>query len=147
MSKTFSPKASEIDRRWHVIDAEGVPLGRLSTTVARLLIGKHKATWAPHLDSGDFVIVVNAEKTVLTGRKEQQKTYYRHSGQPGRLKEESAERLRARKPARLVELAVRGMLPKNSLGRQQYRKLKVYAGAEHPHVAQQPQAFDLSAGR
>jgi len=146
MSKTYSPKASEIDRRWHVIDADGVPLGRLSTAVARLLTGKHKATWAPHMDSGDFVIVVNAAKAVLTGRKEQQKTYYRHSGQPGKLKEESAARLRARKPTRLVELAVRGMLPKNSLGRQQYRKLKVYAGADHPHVAQQPQAFDLSGG-
>ncbi|HVS63289.1 MAG TPA: 50S ribosomal protein L13 [Thermoanaerobaculia bacterium] len=147
MSKTYSPKASEIDRRWHVIDADGVPLGRLSTTVARLLTGKHKATWAPHMDSGDFVIVVNAAKAVLTGRKEQQKTYYRHSGQPGKLKEESAARLRARKPTRLVELAVRGMLPKNSLGRQQYRKLKVYAGGDHPHVAQQPQDFDLSGGR
>ena len=147
MSKTYSPKASEIERGWHVIDAEGVPLGRLSTAVARLLTGKHKATWAPHLDSGDFVIVVNAEKTVLTGRKELQKVYFRHSGKPGKLKEETAERLRARKPVRMVELAVRGMLPKNSLGRQQYRKLKVYAGGEHPHVAQQPQTFDLSGAR
>jgi large subunit ribosomal protein L13 len=147
MSKTYSPKAAEIERRWHVIDADGIPLGRLSTTVARLLIGKHKPTWAPHLDSGDFVIVVNAEKAVLTGRKEEQKTYHRHSGQPGKLKTETAARLRARKPTRMVELAVRGMLPKNSLGRQQYRKLKVYAGAEHPHVAQQPQAYDLSSAR
>jgi large subunit ribosomal protein L13 len=147
MSKTYSPKAGEIDRQWHVVDAAGVPLGRLSTVVARLLTGKHKPTWAPHMDSGDFVIVVNAERTVLTGRKEEQKVYYRHSGQPGKLKEETAARLRARKPTQMVELAVRGMLPKNSLGRRQYRKLKVYAGAEHPHVAQQPQAFDLSAAR
>ncbi|HVS16014.1 MAG TPA: 50S ribosomal protein L13 [Thermoanaerobaculia bacterium] len=147
MSKTYSPKAGEIDRQWHVVDAAGVPLGRLSTVVARLLTGKHKPTWAPHMDSGDFVIVVNAKQTVLTGRKEEQKVYYRHSGQPGKLKEETAARLRARKPTQIVELAVRGMLPKNSLGRRQYRKLKVYAGAEHPHVAQQPQTFDLKAAR
>lgn len=147
MIKTYSPKASEIERRWHVVDAEGVALGRLSTTVARLLMGKHKPTWAPHLDTGDFVIVVNAEKTVLTGRKEDQKVYHRHTGRPGSLKSITAGKLRQRHPERLVEIAVRGMLPKNSLGRQLGRKLKVYAGAEHPHQAQQPQPFDLAAAQ
>lgn len=147
MIKTYSPKASEIERRWHVVDADGVALGRLSTTVARLLMGKHKPTWAPHLDTGDFVIVVNAEKAVLTGRKEDQKVYHRHTGRPGSLKSITAGKLRQRHPERLVEIAVRGMLPKNSLGRQVGRKLKVYAGAEHPHQAQQPQPFDLAAAQ
>jgi large subunit ribosomal protein L13 len=145
MRRTYSPKASEIERRWHVVDAAGLSLGRLSAAVARLLTGKHKVTYASHLDTGDFVIVVNAEQAVLTGRKEEQKIYYRHSGQPGQLKQESAARLRERRPARLVELAVRGMLPKNSLGRRQLRKLKVYAGAEHPHSAQQPAPYQVSA--
>jgi len=140
---TYSPKASEVDRRWYVIDAEGIPVGRLSTTVARVLRGKHKPTFATHMDMGDFVIVLNAEKTVLTGRKEEQKVYYRHSGKPGNLKEETAARMRRRRPERLVELAVKGMLPKNSLGRQQLSKLKVYAGNEHPHAAQKPEPLDL----
>ena len=144
-NKTYSPKASEIERSWFVVDAAGVPLGRLCTTVARVLMGKHKPTYARHLDTGDFVIVVNADQTILTGRKEQQKTYYRHSGQPGKLKSETAERLRARKPERMVELAIRGMLPKTRLGRAQYRKLKVYAGGEHPHAAQKPQQLDPAA--
>ncbi|MEM7483445.1 MAG: 50S ribosomal protein L13 [Acidobacteriota bacterium] len=146
MSKTFSPKAGELekDRRWHVVDAAGVPLGRLSSVVAHLLMGKHKPTWAPHLDAGDFVVVVNAEETILTGRKEEQKVYYRHSGRPGGLKEETAGKLRQRRPEKLVEYAVRGMLPKNPLGRKQGKKLKVYAGADHPHEAQQPVAFDLA---
>lgn len=144
MRKTYSPKPAEVERNWHVVDAEGVPLGRLSTTVARLLTGKHKPIYAPHVDTGDFVIVVNAEKTVLTGRKEEQKMYYRHSGKPGNLKEETAGELRARRPGRLVELAVRGMLPKNRLGRRQLRKLKVYAGPDHPHEAQQPQEFNVA---
>ena len=116
----------------------GVPLGRLSSQIARILQGKHKPTWAPYIDSGDFVVVVNAEKTVLTGKKDEQKVYYRHSGRPGALKEETAGQLRERFPVKLVERAVKGMLPKSKLGRQQYRKLKVYAGAEHPHQAQQP---------
>jgi large subunit ribosomal protein L13 len=144
MQKTYSPKASEVERRWHVVDAEGIPLGRLSTTVARLLTGKHKPTYAPHVDTGDFVIVVNAEKTLLTGRKEEQKVYYRHSGRPGNLKEETAGELRQRRPTRLVELAVRGMLPRNRLGRRQLRKLKVYAGPDHPHQAQQPEPFNVA---
>ncbi len=145
MNRTYSPKLSEIEHRWFVVDAAGVPLGRLSTVVARLLTGKHKPTYVPHLDSGDFVIVLNAEQTVLTGRKEEQKVYYRHSGYPGGLKAETAGKLRQRRPELLVERAVRGMLPKNSLGRRQLRKLKVYAGGEHPHQAQQPVAYDLAA--
>lgn len=141
MSNTYTLKAADVDRQWYIVDAANVPLGRMSTQVARLLSGKHKPTYAPNLDTGDFVVVINAAKTVLTGRKELQKIYYRHSGKPGNLKEETAERLRARKPERMVELAVRGMLPKTKMGRQQLRKLKVYPGAEHPHSAQQPQAF------
>jgi len=144
MSKTYSPKASEIERRWFVVDAAGVPLGRLSSVISRLLMGKHKPTYVPHLDSGDFVIVVNAEQTVLTGRKELQKVYYRHSGRPGSLKSITAGEIRQRNPERLVEFAVRGMLPKNSVGRRQAKKLKVYAGGEHPHQAQQPEPFDLA---
>ena len=143
MTKTYTLKASDVDRGWFVVDASGIPLGRLSSAVARVLTGKHKPTYAPNLDNGDFVIVVNAEKTVLTGRKEQQKIYYRHSGKPGKLKEETAERLRARKPERMVELAIRGMLPKTRMGRQQLRKLKVYAGEQHPHAAQQPQSMSI----
>jgi large subunit ribosomal protein L13 len=145
MNRTYSPKASELERRWYVVDAAGVPLGRLSSAVARLLTGKHKPTYAPHLDGGDFVIVINAEQAVLTGRKEEQKVYYRHSGKPGALKQETAGHLRRRRPERLVELAVRGMLPKNRLGRRQATKLKVYAGAEHKHQAQQPEVFELPA--
>lgn len=144
-TKTYSPKAGEVERHWFVVDAEGVPLGRLSTQVARVLTGKHKPTYARHMDSGDFVVVVNADKTVLTGNKEKQKMYYRHSGQPGKLQEETAEHLRGRRPTRLIELAVRGMLPKNRLGRRQLKKLKIYAGTEHPHAAQQPQNLDISA--
>ena len=139
MTKTYSPKRAEIERRWHLVDASGKTLGRLSTEVARVLRGKHKPTFAPHLDTGDFVVVVNAEKVVLTGRKEDQKVYYRHSGRPGGLKTETAGELRQKRPARLIEYAVKGMLPKNPLGRSQYKKLKVYAGPDHPHQAQQPE--------
>ncbi len=146
-SKTYSPKTGEIEREWFVVDAAGVPLGRLSTAVARLLTGKHKPVYAPHADVGDFVIVLNAEQTVLTGRKEDQKVYYRHSGRPGSLKSETARHLRQRRPVQLVESAVKGMLPKNRLGRRQFRKLKVYAGPEHPHQAQKPKSFDLAAAR
>lgn len=145
MKKTYSPKPSEIERRWHVVDAAGQPLGRLSSLVAQLLTGKHKPTYAHHVDVGDFVIVINAREAVLTGRKEEQKIYYRHSGHPGNLKSETAGELRQRRPTKLVENAVKGMLPKNRLGRRQLRKLKVYAGAEHPHEAQQPVAYDLPA--
>ena len=138
MSKTYSPKAGEIEREWFVVDATGMPLGRLSTEVARVLTGKHKPQYAPHVDTGDFVIVVNAERAVLTGNKETDKTYYRHSTHPGGLKQATAAEIRKKRPALLVEKAVWGMLPKNKLGRRQLRKLKVYAGPEHPHAAQQP---------
>ncbi len=143
--RTYSPKSSDIDHQWYVVDADGQTLGRLSTEIARLLMGKHKPTYAPHMDSGDFVIVVNAEKAVLTGKKEQDKIYYRQSGRPGGLKSQRAAEIRARHPERLVEYAVKGMLPKNKLGRQQFRKLKVYAGGEHPHQAQQPMPYPLGA--
>jgi len=142
MNRTYSPKLAEIEHQWFVIDAAGVPLGRLSSLVARLLMGKHKPTWAPHIDTGDFVIVVNADKTVLTGRKEEQKIYYHHSGYPGGMKRETAADRRRRRPVKLVEEAVWGMLPKTRLGRKQLKKLKVYAGPEHPHQAQQPVPFD-----
>ena len=143
LKKTYSPKLAEIEHRWFVLDAAGIPLGRLSTLAAQLLMGKHKPTWAPHIDTGDFVIVVNAEKTVLTGRKEERKIYHYHTGYPGGLKSESAGKRRQRRPTKLVEEAVWGMLPKNKLGRQQLRKLKVYAGPEHPHQAQQPKPMEV----
>jgi large subunit ribosomal protein L13 len=136
--RTYSPKPAEIERNWYVVDASGATLGRLSVRVAKTLMGKTKPTYAPHVDTGDFVIVVNAAKAVLSGRKDEQKIYYRQSGRPGGLKAESAGHLRQRRPAKLVEEAVRGMLPKTKLGRKLFRKLKVYAGAEHPHQAQKP---------
>jgi len=147
MNRTYSPKLAEIEHQWFVIDATGIPLGRLSSLVARLLMGKHKPTWAPHIDTGDFVIVVNADKTVLTGRKEEQKVYYHHSGYPGGMKSETAAQRRQRRPVKLVEEAVRGMLPKGPLGRKQLKKLKVYAGGEHPHQAQQPTPLDAAQAR
>ena len=140
---TYSPKAAEIEKSWHVVDADGVPLGRLCTEVARLLRGKHKPTWAPHIDTGDFVVVVNAEKVVLTGRKEQDKIYYRSTTRPGSIKSETAAERRRKHPERLVEAGVWGMLPKGPLGRKQYSKLKVYAGPSHPHQAQQPRPFEV----
>lgn len=145
MQRTYSPKAGEVERNWYVLDAAGLTLGRLSTQVARVLSGKHKPQYAPHLDVGDFVIVVNAEKVVLTGRKEEQKVYYRHSGRPGSLKEETAGHLRQRRPERLVQFAVKGMLPKTRMGRAQLKKLKIYAGPEHPHAAQQPRVLSLAS--
>jgi large subunit ribosomal protein L13 len=145
MQRTYSPKLAEIEHHWHVLDATGVPLGRLCSLAARLLTGKHKPTYAPHLDTGDFVIVVNAGKTVLTGKKEEDKLYIRHSGYPGGLKQETAAALRRRRPTQLVERAVWGMLPKNRLGRRMLRKLKVYAGADHPHQAQQPTSLEVPA--
>jgi large subunit ribosomal protein L13 len=144
MSKTFSPKPTDIERRWYVIDARGQSLGRLSTEIARILTGKNKPQYAPHIDTGDFVVVINAEKTLLTGRKEDQKTYYRHSGRPGALKSETARELRQRRPELMIERAVRGMLPRNKVGRKQFRKLKVYVGPEHPHQAQQPQVLEVA---
>jgi large subunit ribosomal protein L13 len=130
------------NQEWFVVDAEDVVLGRLAAHVAHVLRGKHKPTFANHIDVGDFVVVVNADKVKLTGRKADQKLYYRHSGHPGNLKSETAGQMRDRKPARLIELAVKGMLPKNSLGRAQARKLKVYAGPDHPHTAQQPKPLE-----
>ena len=144
MSKTYSPKPTEIERRWFVVDARGQALGRLSSEIAKVLTGKNKPQYAPHVDTGDFVVVINAEKTVLTGRKEDQKTYYRHSGKPGSLKQETARELRQRRPALMIERAVKGMLPKNKIGRRQLKKLKVYAGPEHPHEAQQPEVLEVA---
>jgi large subunit ribosomal protein L13 len=141
VTRTFTPKAGEIQREWLVIDATDVVLGRLASHAAVLLRGKHKASFAPHVDTGDFVIVVNADKVALTGQKLQKKMAYRHSGYPGGLKAVSYEELLEKNPVRAVEKAIRGMLPKNSLGRQQLSKLKVYAGAEHPHAAQQPTTY------
>ncbi|WP_199434389.1 50S ribosomal protein L13 [Qaidamihabitans albus] len=141
---TYSPKPGDVTRAWHVIDAEDVVLGRLATEVATLLRGKHKPTYAPHVDTGDFVIIVNAEKVALTGNKREQKFAYRHSGHPGGLRKRSFGELLDARPERLVEKVVKGMLPKTKLGRAQAKKLKVYAGAEHPHAAQQPQPREIT---
>ena len=142
--RTYTPKASDVTRSWHVIDATDVVLGRLATHVATLLRGKHKPTFAPHVDTGDFVIVINADKVALTGQKRDKKIAYRHSGFPGGLKSTNYEDLLNTNPERAIEKAVKGMLPHNKLGRQQLKKLKVYAGAEHPHSAQNPQPFEIS---
>ena len=142
--RTYTPKPAEVTRTWHVIDATDVVLGRLAAQTATLLRGKHKPTFAPHVDGGDFVIIINAEKVALTGAKAQQKKAYRHSGFPGGLKSQSYTELLAKHPEKAVEKAVRGMLPKTTLGRQQLTKLKVYAGAEHPHAAQKPVPFEIS---
>jgi large subunit ribosomal protein L13 len=141
VTRTFTPKAGEIQREWLVIDATDVVLGRLASHAAALLRGKHKPTFANHLDTGDFVVIVNADKVALTGQKLHKKLAYRHSGYPGGLKSVTYEELLEKNPVRAVEKAVRGMLPKNTLGRQQLTKLKVYAGAEHPHAAQQPKTY------
>ena len=143
MTRTFTPKAGEIQREWLIIDATDVVLGRLASHTAALLRGKHKATFANHLDSGDFVIIVNADKIALTGQKLTQKKAYRHSGYPGGLSSVTYGELMEKNPVRAVEKAVRGMLPKNSLGRAQLSKLKVYRGAEHPHGAQTPKTYTL----
>ena len=142
--RTYSPKVGEVTRQWHVIDATDVVLGRLASQVAVLLRGKHKPTFAPHVDTGDFVIVVNAEKIALSGAKRTQKMAYRHSGYPGGLRATSYAELLESNPRRAVEKAVKGMLPHNKLGRAQAAKLKVYAGPEHPHAAQQPVAYQIS---
>lgn len=141
---TYSPKPGDVTRAWHVIDAEDVVLGRLATEVATLLRGKHKPTFAPHMDTGDFVIIVNAGKVALTGNKRDQKFAYRHSGYPGGLRKRSFGELLDTRPERLLEKVVKGMLPKNKLGRAQAKKLKVYAGPEHPHGAQQPQPYEIT---
>jgi len=141
--KTYAVKASEIERQWWVVDASDQTLGRLATRVATLLEGKHKPTYSPHIDTGDHVVVVNAGRVKVTGNKLLQKRYYRHSGYPGGLKEESLQALMARKPELVIERAVKGMLPQNRLGRAMFKKLKVYGGPNHPHQAQQPQAAEL----
>ncbi len=142
--RTYTPKAAEITRQWHVIDATDVVLGRLASQAAVLLRGKHKTTFAPHVDTGDFVIIINADKVVLTGNKAQQKKAYSHSGFPGGLRAVSYTELLDKNPVKAVEKAVRGMVPRSSLGRQQLSKLKVYAGSEHPHAAQQPTPFQIT---
>jgi large subunit ribosomal protein L13 len=141
---TYSPKPGDVQRQWHVIDASDVVLGRLATQTATLLRGKHKPVFAPHFDMGDFVVIVNAGKVALTGNKREQKVAYRHSGHPGGLRRIAFSELLEKRPERAVEQAVRGMLPKNSLGRQMLKKLKVYAGPEHPHSAQQPVPFEIT---
>ena len=145
--RTYSPKQHEAyaGRKWYLVDAEGKTLGRLASVIAQALRGKNKPNYAPHMDVGDFVIVVNAEKVVLTGSKETQKFYYRHSNYPGGLKQVSVRQMRLTHPERIIEAAVRGMLPRTLLGEQQLRKLKIYAGPAHPHASQQPQELDVAA--
>jgi large subunit ribosomal protein L13 len=144
---TYTPKAGEIERAWHVVDADGLVLGRMATEVARVLRGKHKPVFAPHLDTGDHVIIVNADKVVLTAGKAEQQRVYRHSGYPGGLRSKSYAEVLAARPADAVRRSIRGMLPKGPLGRQMLTKLKVYAGSTHPHAAQSPAPLDLSAAR
>jgi large subunit ribosomal protein L13 len=141
--KTYQAKKEDFEHKWYLVNAEGKVLGRLSTELAKILKGKNKPTYTPHLDTGDFVIVVNAGKVTLTGKKMKDKIYYHHTGYPGGIKEMSAEKLLARKPTEMIRMAVRGMLPKNSLGRQMLRKLKIYAGPKHPHEAQEPISLEL----
>ncbi|MBP0018333.1 MAG: 50S ribosomal protein L13 [Cyanobacteria bacterium SBLK] len=144
MEKTILPTQETLDPKWYVIDAANQRLGRLATEVARILRGKNKPTFTPHMDTGDFVIIVNAEKVIVTGRKSSQKLYRRHSGRPGGMKVETFSQLQARIPERIVEKAVKGMLPKNALGRKLFTKLKVYAGPDHKHQAQQPETIELN---
>ncbi len=141
--KTFSPKPQDIDRKWYVVDANNVILGRLASRIAQILRGKHKPIWAPHVDCGDFVVIVNADKVRVTGRKADQKVYYHHSGYPGGLKATPYRRMMAKKPEFIIREAVRGMLPKNKLGRKMLKKLKIYAAPEHPHSAQKPETLEL----
>ncbi len=144
MNKTSIPSLDSIDRQWFLVDAENQTLGRLATEVASVLRGKTKPNFTPHLDTGDFVIIVNAEKIKVTGKKAEQKLYRKHSGRPGGMKVESFNALQSRIPERIVEKAIKGMLPHNSLGRQLFRKLKVYKGSDHPHTAQEPKALNLN---
>jgi large subunit ribosomal protein L13 len=143
MNKTYLPPQDAIDRKWYIVDAENQRLGRLASEIANILRGKNKANFTPHLDTGDFVVVINAEKIAVTGKKRTQKLYRRHSGRPGGMKTETFAKLQARLPERIIEQAVKGMLPKTSLGRQQFTKLKVYAGGTHPHTAQQPEVLTI----
>ncbi len=142
--RTYTPKPGDVQRQWHVIDASDVVLGRLATQVAALLRGKHKPTYAPHVDTGDFVVVINASKVALTGNKREQKLAYRHSGYPGGLRSIPFGQLIDKDPRKAIEKSVKGMLPHNTLGRQMLKKLKVYAGPEHPHQAQQPAPYEIS---
>ncbi|WP_458415167.1 50S ribosomal protein L13 [Schinkia sp. CFF1] len=143
MRQTYMAKASEVDRKWLVIDAEGQTLGRLASEVAAILRGKHKPTFTPHVDTGDHVIIINAEKIHLTGKKLSDKVYYRHSLHPGGLKTRTAKEMIETRPEQMIEGAIKGMLPKNSLGRQMFKKLNVYKGSEHPHQAQKPEVYQL----
>lgn len=140
---TFSAKAHEVKRDWYIVDASGKVLGRLATEIARRLRGKHKAEYTPHVDTGDYIVVTNAEKVMVTGRKFKQKMYHSHSGFPGGIKSVSFDKMQQNKPERIIELAVKGMLPKGPLGRDMYRKLKVYVGDAHPHAAQQPKQLEI----
>ncbi|WGV24932.1 50S ribosomal protein L13 [Halotia branconii] len=144
MTKTYLPPQKTMERDWYVVDATNQRLGRLASEVAQILRGKNKAIFTPHLDTGDFVIIVNAEKVAVTGKKRTQKVYHRHSGRPGGMKTETFAKLQQRLPERIIEKAVKGMLPKNSLGKQLFTKLKVYAGPTHPHDAQKPQELKIS---
>ena len=141
--KTYIPKVEDIEKRWYLVDAEGKVLGRLASKIARILSGKNKPIYTPHLDVGDFVVVINAEKVRVTGGKEKKKIYYHHSGYPGGLKSWTYEKLLKKDPSRIIRKAVQGMLPKNKLGRRMLKKLKVYPGPEHPHQAQKPQKIEL----
>jgi large subunit ribosomal protein L13 len=141
--KSYMARPLEVERRWYVVDAEGQTLGRLATEIARVLRGKNKPQYTPHVDTGDFVVVVNAEKVVVTGKKAEQKVYRRHSGYPGGLKETSYEQMMERRPTEILRKAVKGMMPDTRLARQQLRKLKIYAGPEHPHAAQNPQMLEV----
>ena len=141
--KTYSAKPHEVEQKWLLVDAEGQTLGRMATAIATRLRGKHKAEYTPHVDTGDFVVVINADKVTVTGNNAKDKIYYSHSGFPGALKSISFEKLLEKAPERVIKLAVKGMLPRNSLGRAMFKKLKVYAGAEHPHTAQQPESVNL----
>jgi len=141
--KTFSAKAHEVNRDWFVIDATDAILGRLSTEIARRLRGKHKAEYTPHVDTGDYIVVTNVEKLKVTGQKFKEKIYYHHSGYPGGIKSISFDKLQDKHPVRILERAVKGMLPKNTLGREMYRKLKIYVGTDHPHAAQQPKQLEI----
>jgi large subunit ribosomal protein L13 len=145
MNKTIQPSVASLDRQWFVVDAADQTLGRLASEVAQVLRGKNKPTFTPHLDTGDFVVVINAEKVRVSGNKATQKVYKRHSGRPGGMKTETFAHLQARLPERIIETAVKGMLPHNSLGRQLFRKLKVYSGPNHPHAAQKPESFATDA--
>lgn len=141
--KTFSAKEQAVMRKWYIVDATDKTLGRISTQIAKYLRGKHKPEYTPHVDTGDFIVVINAEKVAVTGNKLTDKVYYHHTGHPGGIKSSTLEQMLEKHPTRVIEKAVKGMLPKNSLGRKMYGKLKVYAGAEHPHAAQQPELIEL----